>query len=80
MNTNSRKLDQKISSQRDYMRKLVASLGPDRQAVCAAYAKAESDGLIPRKSNVSGKSPAEYAAALWNDGTGKKGWLSADRT
>ncbi|NGO54513.1 hypothetical protein [Allomesorhizobium camelthorni] len=66
--------------QRDYMRKLVATMGRDQEAVCMAYAKAERDGLVPRMSNTSRKTPDEYAVALWKDGTGKRGWLNANRT
>jgi hypothetical protein len=53
---------------------LVASLGPDREAVCAAYAEAEEDGEVFRRSNRLNKSPQDYALALWRDGE-KKGWL-----
>lgn len=61
-------------SQRDYMRQLVASLGYDREAVTAAYADAEADGIVPRLSNTLNKSADDYALALWRDGE-KKGWL-----
>ena len=61
------------------MRKLVAELGANRSAVCAAYAQAERDGMVPRKRNSSKHSPDEYAVRLWLDGTGKKGWLNANR-
>lgn len=66
--------------QRDYMRKLVVELGAKRDVVCAAYAQAERDGIVPRRSNASKHSPDEYAIRLWLDGTGKKGWLNANRT
>lgn len=61
--------------QRDYMRKLVADLGVRRDAVCAAYAQAERDGVVLRKRNSSKHTPEDYAARLWLDGTAK-GWLT----
>ena len=61
-------------TQRDYMRKLVRELGRDKNAVCAAYAKAERDGAVPRQNNSRGRSAEEYADALWRDGD-KKGWF-----
>jgi hypothetical protein len=43
-------------------------------AVCAAYAKAERDGLVARSRNEHGISPEAYAEALWND-FDRKRWL-----
>ena len=60
--------------QREYMRILVNELGRNRSAVCASYAKAERDKLVVRKNNTHGKTPEDYALALWNDGD-KKGWF-----
>ena len=59
---------------RECMRKLVTSLERDCETVFAAYAEAEVDGEVLRRSNALNKSPEEYALALWRDG-GKKGWL-----
>jgi hypothetical protein len=66
--------DETEYGQRAFMRKLVKSLGRDQHEVCAAYAEAERDGQVRRKKNVNGKTPEEYALALWRDGE-KKGWL-----
>ena len=60
--------------QRELMRKLVATIGKDEDAVCAAYADAEVDGDVARKSNAHSRTPEEYARALWRDAE-KKGWL-----
>lgn len=60
--------------QTDYMRELVRSLGPDQIAVCSAYAKAERDGTVQRKSNKRALTPEQYAAALWKNGV-YRGWL-----
>jgi len=60
--------------QRELMRKLVARIGRDEDAVCAAYADAESYGDVIRKSNVHDRTPEEYARALWRDAE-KKGWI-----
>ncbi len=66
--------DETESGQRAFMRNLVKSLGFDQYQVCAAYAEAERDGQVRRKRNVNGKTPEEYALALWRDAE-KKGWL-----
>ena len=60
--------------QRELMRKLVAKIGRDEDAVCSAYADAEADGQVLRKSNANGRSPEEYARALWRDAQ-KKDWI-----
>ena len=60
--------------QRDVMRNLYREHAGNRDAVCAAYAEAESSGLAPRKRKGS-MSAEVYAKALWADGI-KKGWLS----
>lgn len=60
--------------QRELMRKLVQTIGRDEDAVCAAYADAEEDGEVLRKSNANGRTPEEYARALWRDAV-KKGWI-----
>jgi hypothetical protein len=66
--------DETAYGQRAFMRNLVKSFGRDQYQVCAAYAEAERDGLVGRIKNTSGKTPEEYALALWRDGE-KKGWL-----
>lgn len=66
--------------QRDYMRKLAAENGLNRDALVRGYAKAERTGLVRRDSRISEMTPEEYALKLWHDGTGPKGWLNADRT
>ena len=60
--------------QRELMRKLVERIGLDEDAVCAAYADAEADGEVIRKSNAYDRTPEEYARALWRDAE-KKGWI-----
>ena len=65
---------QKKLGQRECMRKLISSLGRDKSKVCAAYAKAERDGLVDRDSNTTKKSPEQYADTLWRDGY-KKRWF-----
>jgi hypothetical protein len=66
--------DETEFGQRAFMRNLVKSFGRDQYEVCAAYAEAERDGQVRRIKNASGKTPEEYALALWRDGE-KKGWL-----
>ncbi|GAA2867176.1 hypothetical protein GCM10010837_18110 [Aminobacter niigataensis] len=66
--------DEHTSGQREHMRRLVAKLGRNQDAVCAAYADAERSGLVMRAKNTTGHSPEEYALALWRDGE-RKGWL-----
>ena len=55
-------------SQREYMRKMVRELGLDQVKVCAAYVKAEREGLVRHRSNINRIAPEEYALFLWNDG------------
>jgi hypothetical protein len=66
----------KTTTQRDFMRRKVAELGANRNAVCSAYARAERDGIISRNRNAHNMAPEDYAAALWEDGV-NKGWLKA---
>lgn len=66
--------DETQSGQRAFMRNLVKFLGRDQYQVCAAYAEADRDGHVRRIKNASGKTPEEYALALWRDGY-IKGWL-----
>jgi hypothetical protein len=66
--------DETEYGQRAFMRNLVNSFGRDQYQVCAAYAEAERGGQVRRIKNASGKTPEEYALALWRDGE-KKGWL-----
>ena len=69
----SRMAEKRTYKQVDYMRKLISELGRNQAAVCAAYAKAEDDGVVSRKSNDNNMSSLEYAIALWKDGE-RKGW------
>ena len=57
----------KIYGQREYMRELISTLGRDKRSVCAAYARAERDGLVRRQNNSNKKTSEEYADALWRD-------------
>lgn len=59
------------------MRDLLVELGVDKHTVCAAYARAERDGLVLRDRNSNEMSPEDYALALWEDGV-KKGWLDVE--
>lgn len=56
------------------MRMLIKDLGRNRGAVCASYARAERDGIVPSKSNKNDTIPEDYAIALWKDGE-RKGWF-----
>jgi hypothetical protein len=61
--------------QTDYMRELVRRLGSDRVAVCSAFAKAERDGIVQRRSNKYALTPEQYADRLWKNGV-YRGWLN----
>jgi hypothetical protein len=60
--------------QRDVMRAIWARCAPDEERTIREYAAAERQGEAPRKQNVSGHTPEQYARALLADGL-KKGWL-----
>ena len=63
-------------SQSDMVRRLLEQHGYDKTAVVAAYAQAEIDRLVARKSNKKGLSAEEYAEALWKNGHRKdKPWI-----
>ena len=68
----------KALSQRDFMRQLVARYGMNGERVVLEYAVAEKRGEVRRKSNSYGKTPEEYAQALWNDAV-HKGWISGQK-
>lgn len=53
-------------------------LGATTMKFVRLYAEAERDGQVRRIKNASGKTPEEYALALWRDGD-IKGWLSLDK-
>ena len=61
-------------TQRDVMRELVKRLGPNKQAVVAAYAAAEQRGEVDRLRDKNGIDAERYARAFWADGV-KKGWF-----
>ncbi len=61
-------------TQRQMMRQLISAYGNEENRVCAAYAKAERDGKVRRKSNEHDLSAEEYAHALFRDGA-RKGWF-----
>ena len=67
----------KMSTQREYMRKLVIEHGADMDKVCAAYAQAERDGIVARKKNANNTGSEGYAIALWKDGV-RRGWLKGE--
>jgi hypothetical protein len=60
--------------QRDKMRELFRLHRGDKDRVVLAYAKAEERGEVPRKSDLRGLTPHDYAARLFADGI-KKGWI-----
>ncbi len=62
--------------QRALMRSFYRSYNGDEAAVCAAYAKAETEGLTFRKRGSLRLSPEEYAKMLLADGL-RKGWISS---
>jgi len=70
----------KTYGQREYMRMLFQKFDGNESKVIAAYAQAEGDGIVLRKSKKHYDTPKKYATALWYDGhrTDGKGrpWLS----
>jgi hypothetical protein len=60
--------------QREMFLLLISRYGKDQERVCAAYAKAERDGKVARKSNKNNISPDKYADNLWRDYKVKNGW------
>jgi hypothetical protein len=69
-------MTEKPFRQREFMRQLVTKHGRDQKKVCAAYAKAERDGLIIRSRDEHDTSPEVYADLLWRDGE-RWSWLKA---
>ncbi|MGD0434489.1 MAG: hypothetical protein ABSA58_25695 [Acetobacteraceae bacterium] len=68
----------KYASQREAMRQLLLKHGYDKEKVCAAYAMADQNGEIPRRSNMNDMSPEAYADEMWRDGHKKSGpWIIA---
>ena len=65
--------------QREYMRMLYQKYNGDEGKICAAYAQAERENVVPRKKRKTISSPEKYAAALWYDGhrndAKRKPWL-----
>jgi hypothetical protein len=60
--------------QREMMRRLIQTHGRNEDVVCRAYAQAEAQGKVERRSNEHNLDPEAYARALWNDGE-RKGWF-----
>jgi len=60
--------------QRDMMRQLFSRLRK-KEAIVAAYAKAEDAGQISRKKNTRQISSHAYAERLFEDGV-RKGWIT----
>jgi hypothetical protein len=69
-------MSEKPFRQRKFMQALVIKHGGDQKKVCAAYAKAERDGLIIRSRDENDTSPEVYADLLWRDGV-RWSWLKA---
>lgn len=67
--------DEPTPTQRDMMRILFKVHGGDKDAVIAAYAKAEREGRVLRLKNKIKYDADRYAAEMWRDGL-KKGWLA----
>ena len=65
--------------QREYIRQLVSKYGQDQKKVCAAYAKAEREGLVKRARDENDTSPEAYAETLWRDAQ-RWGWLNTSGT
>jgi hypothetical protein len=62
--------------QTDMLRRLLDQLGHNKAAVVDAYAKAERDGLVGRKSNEHDETPESYAERLWANGHRKdRPWI-----
>ncbi len=61
--------------QRDMMRQLYSSLHRKKEAVVAAYARAETEGKVVRKQNTRQISSRDFAERLFADGV-RKGWIS----
>lgn len=70
---------QPMYGQRAYMRKLVSEQGLDKSAVCAAYVRAEREGIVKRKRNSYRMDAEDYALELWRHGCRRmkkgKSWL-----
>lgn len=63
-------------TQSEMLRQLLDRHGYDRTTVVAAYAQAEIEGLVARKSNKHAVSPEQYAERLWANGHRKdKPWI-----
>jgi hypothetical protein len=60
--------------QRDKMRELFRLYRGVEARVVQAYAKCEELGEVPRKSDMQSRTPQDYAARLFADGT-RKGWI-----
>ena len=60
--------------QRNMMRTLYRNLGNNEAALIRAYAKAEHDRIVTRRSNVFNLSAEQYARALYRDGIQKE-WI-----
>ena len=63
-----------MPTQRDTMRQLYRENNGDEVRTIAAYAKAERNGQVERRSNDWQWSAERYALALLRDGQ-EKGWL-----
>ena len=63
------------TTQRDFMRSLIAKHRHDADRVCKEYALAEERGEVRRKSNKNNTTADEYARALYADGD-RRGWFS----
>ena len=63
-----------MPTQRDMMRRLYSENKGDEARTIAAYAKAERNGEVERRSNDWQWSAERYALALLRDGK-RKGWL-----
>jgi hypothetical protein len=66
----------KYGQQRNLMRALFQKHGGDKHKICAEFAQADRNGLVPHKSNLNKVTEAKYAQALWYDGI-KRGWLTS---
>jgi len=66
-------------TQRDYMRRLCQEHGGREDVIIKAYAEAERQGLVDRRSHDHHLDAEQYARALYSDGI-QKGWIREKET
>ncbi len=66
-------------TQRDLMRSLHQRYEGEKASIIKDYARAETKGIVDRKSNKFNLTAETYAQALYKDGI-RKGWIKEDLT